>query len=130
MDDGTSIELTITIESNGNVKFDFTGTGFEGLHSYNAPSAIAKSATMYVLRCLINEGIPLNEGYLIPITFEIPYGTLLNPSVSAAVCARNPITSQRITDVLIKAFRACAASQGDCNVYSFGFGDKIRRLAK
>ncbi len=30
--------------------------------------------------------------------------------------------SQRITDVVFKAFDACAASQGDCNNLTFGFG--------
>lgn len=124
MDDGTPIQVTITIDPSGTAKFDFTGTGLEGLHCFNAPSAISKSATMYVLRCLIDEDIPLNEGCLLPITFEFPYGTILNPSTTAAVCAGNPITSQRVTDVLIKAFQACAASQGDCNVFSFGFGGK------
>lgn len=124
MDDGTPIALTVTIEPSGSAVFDFTGTGLEGLHSFNAPSAISKSATMYVLRCLVNEDIPLNEGCLLPITFIIPEGCMLNPSTAAAVCAGNPITSQRVTDVLIKAFEACAASQGDCNVFSFGFGGK------
>lgn len=124
MDDGTPIKLTITIDPSGSATFDFTGTGLEGLHCFNAPSAISKSATMYVLRCLIDEDIPLNEGCLLPITFNIPYGTILNPSNMASVCAGNPITSQRVTDVLIKAFQACAASQGDCNVFSFGFGGK------
>lgn len=124
MDDGTPIQVTITIDPTGSALFDFTGTGLEGLHSFNAPSAISKSATMYVLRCLVNEDIPLNEGCLLPITFNIPKGCMLNPSGYAAVCAGNPITSQRVTDVLIKAFQACAASQGDCNVFSFGFGGK------
>jgi 5-oxoprolinase (ATP-hydrolysing) len=124
MDDGTQIQVTITIDPSGTATFDFAGTDLEGLHCYNAPSAISKSATMYVLRCLINEDIPLNEGCLLPITFNIPYGTILNPSGAAAVCAGNPITSQRVTDVLIKAFQACAASQSDCNVFSFGFSSK------
>ncbi|KAJ5607724.1 hypothetical protein N7537_004343 [Penicillium hordei] len=52
----------------------------------------------------------------------IPSGTLLNPSGHAAVCAGNPITSQRITDVVLGAFNACAASQGCCNIISFGMG--------
>lgn len=124
MDDGTPLALKITIDPTGSAVFDFTGTGLEGLHCFNAPSAISKSATMYVLRCLINEDIPLNEGCLLPIKFIIQEGTILNPSGAAAVCAGNPITSQRVTDVLIKAFQACAASQGDCNVFSFGFGGK------
>ncbi|KAF2710176.1 Hydantoinase B/oxoprolinase [Pleomassaria siparia CBS 279.74] len=121
MDDGTPIELTITINpTDGSAHVDFTGTGEEGYHSFNAPQAIARSATLYVLRCLINQEIPLNEGCLRPLDFTIPKGTLLNPSPEAAVCAGNPITSQRVTDVLIKAFEACAASQGDCNVFSLG----------
>lgn len=32
------------------------------------------------------------------------------------------LTSQRVTDVIFKAFQACAASQGDCNNLTFGFG--------
>ncbi|KAF4987548.1 hypothetical protein FGRMN_10300 [Fusarium graminum] len=121
MDDGTPIQLTITINpETASAHFDWTGTGEEGYHSFNAPQAITRSATLYVLRCLINQDIPLNEGCLRPLTFTIPEGSILNPSPQAAVCAGNPITSQRVTDVLIKAFAACAASQGDCNVVSFG----------
>ncbi|ORY01820.1 5-oxoprolinase [Clohesyomyces aquaticus] len=121
MDDGTPIQLQVTINpSDGSAHFDFTGTGEEGYHSFNAPQAITRSATLYVLRCLINQDIPLNEGCLRPLTFTIPEGSILNPSPAAAVCAGNPITSQRVTDVVIKAFEACAASQGDCNVFSFG----------
>lgn len=42
----------------------------------------------------------------------IPEDTLLSPSPTAAVCAGNVLTSQRIVDVVLKAFDACAASQG------------------
>lgn len=35
------------------------------------------------------------------------------------------LTSQRVTDVILKAFQACAASQGDCNNLTFGFGGNI-----
>ncbi|KAF5679209.1 hypothetical protein FHETE_950 [Fusarium heterosporum] len=126
MDDGTPIQLTITIDpETASAHFDWTGTGEEGYHSFNAPQAITRSATLYVLRCLINQDIPLNEGCLRPLTFTIPEGSILNPSPQAAVCAGNPITSQRVTDVLIKAFAACAASQGDCNVVSFGIDGNI-----
>lgn len=34
------------------------------------------------------------------------------------------MTSQRVTDVIFKAFQACAASQGDCNNLTFGFGGR------
>ncbi len=35
------------------------------------------------------------------------------------------LTSQRVTDVIFKAFEACAASQGDCNNLTFGFGGNV-----
>ena len=35
------------------------------------------------------------------------------------------LTSQRVTDVIFRAFQACAASQGDCNNLTFGFGGNI-----
>lgn len=37
----------------------------------------------------------------------------------------NVLTSQRVTDVILKAFQACAASQGDCNNLTFGFGGNV-----
>lgn len=59
---------------------------------------------------------------MIPITVNVPEGTLLNPSPTAAVCAGNGCTSQRITDVVLKAFSCCAASHGCMNILSFGIG--------
>lgn len=57
-----------------------------------------------------------------PVSVKVPVGTILNPSANAAVCAGNACTSQRITDVVLKAFRACAASHGCMNIISFGNG--------
>ena len=43
---------------------------------------------------------------------RIPNKSLLSPSRTAAVCGGNVLTSQRIVDVVLKAFHAAAASQG------------------
>lgn len=83
------------------------------------------SAIIYCLRCLISEDIPLNQGCLKPIKVKIPPKSLLSPSDNAAVVGGNVLTSQRVTDVILKAFRACAASQGDCNNLTFGYGGNI-----
>ena len=91
----------------------------------NAPPAITYSAIIYCLRTLINQDIPLNQGCLKPITVKIPPASFLNPSDKAAVVGGNVLTSQRITDVILKAFQACAASQGDCNNLTFGFGGNV-----
>jgi len=62
----------------------------------------------------------LNQGCLAPITFVLPKGSLLNPSPEAAVCGGNVLTSQRVVDLIFKAFQVCAASNGCMNNFTFG----------
>lgn len=125
MDDGTPIKLKIEIDrTTGSATFDFDGTGPEVYGNTNAPVAITHSAIIYCLRCMINADIPLNQGCLTPISIRIPPRSLLSPSRTAAVVGGNVLTSQRITDVVLRAFRACAASQGDTNNLTFGTGGK------
>ncbi|OCF36235.1 hypothetical protein I316_02108 [Kwoniella heveanensis BCC8398] len=124
MDDGTPINLNITIDADtGDATFDFTGTGPEVYGNWNAPPAICNSAVIYSLRCLLASDIPLNQGCLEPIKIIIPDGTLLRPSMNAAVCGGNVLTSQRITDVVLKAFEACAASNGCMANLTFGYDE-------
>jgi 5-oxoprolinase (ATP-hydrolysing) len=126
MDDGSPIKLKITIDADkGEAVFDFTGTGPEVYGNINAPQAVTYSAIIYCLRCLIKEDIPLNQGCLAPVKVIIPPKSFLSPSGSAAVVGGNVLTSQRVTDVILKAFQACAASQGDCNNLTFGFGGNV-----
>ncbi|XDG04158.1 hypothetical protein ABKA04_003773 [Annulohypoxylon sp. FPYF3050] len=126
MDDGSPIQLRVTIDpEKGEADFNFEGTGPQVYANINAPEAITFSAIIYCLRCLISEDIPLNQGCLRPITVRIPPKSLLSPSTGAAVVGGNVLTSQRVTDVIFKAFQACAASQGDCNNLTFGFGGNV-----
>lgn len=125
MDDGSPIKLKITINgADGSAVFDFSGTGPEVYGGWNAPIAITHSAIIYCLRCMINAEIPLNQGCLSPIDIQVPTPSILSPSKSAAVVGGNVVTSQRITDVVLKAFQACAASQGCCNNLTFGTDPK------
>jgi 5-oxoprolinase (ATP-hydrolysing) len=133
MDDGTRITLHLTINryvfykqysfinrNNGTAIFDFRGTDPEVYGNTNAPVSVTKSAVIYTLRCLVNRDIPLNQGCLNPIEIIIPEGTLLCPSDTAAVVGGNVLTSQRVTDVILTAFKAAACSQGCMNNFTFG----------
>ncbi|KAG9267554.1 5-oxoprolinase [Astyanax mexicanus] len=121
MDDGTPIRLKVQInEEEGSAVFDFSGTGTEVWGNCNAPRAITLSALIYCLRCMVGQEIPLNQGCLNPIKVIIPPGSILQPSQSAAVVGGNVLTSQRVVDVIFRAFEACAASQGCMNNVSFG----------
>jgi 5-oxoprolinase (ATP-hydrolysing) len=121
LDDGSPIRLTITVDpETGTARFDFSGTGHELGGNLNAPRAVTQSAILYCLRCLVREDIPLNSGCLAPIEMVIPVGTLLDPSPTAAVVGGNVLTSQRVVDVIFKAFGVAAASQGCMNNFTFG----------
>ena len=121
MDDGSPIKLSVEIDpKTGSAIFDFTGTGPQVLANHNAPPAVTYSAVIYSLRSLVAQDIPLNQGCLAPITFIIPEHSLLSPSADAGVVGGNVLTSQRVVDVVLKAFSACAASQGCMNNLTFG----------
>ena len=121
MDDGSPIKLKVHIDtSSGEAEFDFAGTGSEVWGNMNAPRAVSMSAIIYCLRCMVGHDIPLNQGCLNPVTVRIPPGCLLDPSEEAAVVGGNVLTSQRIVDVVFRAFSACAASQGCMNNITFG----------
>lgn len=121
MDDGTKICLTIKIDpETGDAVFDFEGTDYQVLSNLNAPVAVTYSAVIYCLRCLVSYDIPLNQGCLTPVTIKLPENSILNPSNNAAVVGGNVLTSQRVVDVILKAFQKCAASQGCMNNVTFG----------
>ncbi|KFZ23228.1 hypothetical protein V502_02296 [Pseudogymnoascus sp. VKM F-4520 (FW-2644)] len=123
LDDGTPLAVKITIDGKtGSAKFDFTGTGPETFNNLNAPPAVMYSGIMYCLRSMISSDIPLNQGCLQPIEVYCPPNTVLSPSLKAATVGSNIETSQRIIDLIFKAFRACAASQGTMNNLTFGYG--------
>src|SRR6476469_7616385 len=83
---------------------DFTGSAPQVSGSLNAVAAITWSATFYVLRCLLPEEAAPTAGRMRPVTPVMPEGTIVNARPPAAVAAGNVETSQRIVDVLLRAF--------------------------
>jgi 5-oxoprolinase (ATP-hydrolysing) len=124
LDNGSMMQVAITIDETGFGTFDFTGTTCEMLSNMNAPPAITYSALIYTMRLLIGSEIPLNQGCLTPTKVILPKNSFLNPSSGPAVCCGNTLTSQRLVDLLLKAFRAAAGSQGCMNCFGF-FGNCV-----
>ncbi|KAJ4474357.1 Hydantoinase B/oxoprolinase [Lentinula aciculospora] len=125
LDDGSPIQLNVTINpAEGSAVLDFEGTGWEMRGNLNAPISVVHSAVIYCMRSMLDLDIPLNAGCLVPLNIRIPPKSLLSPSRTAAVCGGNVLTSQRIVDVVLKAFHAAAASQGCTNNLTFGAGGK------
>ncbi len=124
LDEGQPIVVAIELQK-GRLSINFSGSGGVNNNNMNATEAIVHSATLYVLRLLVDENIPLNEGLLEHVKIHLPHG-FLNPnfgalkSKSPAVVGGNTEVSQRLTDTLIKAFELAACSQGTMNNVVFG----------
>ncbi len=126
------ITVTATLRRSGQAIFDFTGSAPQVKGSLNATEAITRSACYYLVRCLVDEEIPTNEGCFAPIAVIAPEGSIVNARFPAAVAAGNVETSQRIVDVLLRALaqaapdRLPAASQGTMNNLTIGSYDALR----
>jgi N-methylhydantoinase B len=111
---------------------DFTGSAPQCTGSLNAVEAVTISATLYVMRCLQREAVPVNEGSLRPLRITVPPCSVVAAQPPAPVAGGNVETSQRIVDVLFGALARAlptavpAASQGTMNNLAFGGYDPRR----
>lgn len=126
IDGGGQIQVRITV-TRGHVLFDFDGTSPTHPGNLNAPPAVVRSAVLYVLRLLVGEDIPLNDGLLRPVQILLPSDSLINPEFDRAnpencpaVVGGNTETSQKIVSTLLKALGLAAGSQGTMNNILFG----------
>ncbi|MAR31224.1 MAG: 5-oxoprolinase [Dehalococcoidia bacterium] len=119
-EDSVKIQVTVTVQGD-QIHIDFTGTDKERPGCINAPKAVTTSACLYVIRCIVGEEAPANQGCLRPVTITLPEGTVTNPLPQRGVAGGNVETSQRITDILLSAFAKAlpelipASSQGTMN---------------
>ena len=121
MDNGALVRVAIRVDRRArSATFDFTGTSGQLTDNFNAPRSIVRAASLYVVRTLIDDAIPMNDGCLRPIKLIVPEGSMLSPAPPAAVVAGNVETSQVVTDALFAATGILAPSQGTMNNFTFG----------
>ncbi|MGC6483212.1 MAG: hydantoinase B/oxoprolinase family protein [Synechococcus sp.] len=121
LDNGAKLQLDLQIDQEQRrAHLDFSGSSPQGTHNFHAPLAVTKAAVLYVMRCLVEEPIPLNAGCFRPLRLTVPAGSLLNPVAPAAVVAGNVETSQALCNLLFAALGVMAAAQGTMNNLSFG----------
>jgi 5-oxoprolinase (ATP-hydrolysing) len=125
LDDDAVISVSLK-KSPDKLVIDFTGTAPQHPANLNATPAIVRSAVLYVLRLVLNEDLPLNEGLLEDVEIVLTEGSLLNPIFNPdparcpAVVGGNVEISQRVVDTLLKELEAQACSQGTMNNFLFG----------
>ena len=81
----------------------------------NTPVAVVRACLLYVLRALIAEDIPLNDGTLEPWTIQVNENGLFDPVYPDAVSGGNVESSQHLVDALLRALNEQSSSQGTMN---------------
>jgi len=126
MDNGAQICVAITVDpGTGDTLIDFAGTSDQLPDNFNTPAPVVRAACLYALRLIADLPVPLNDGFLRPVTIHVPDGSMLSPRSPAAVVAGNVETSQILADAVLGALGAMAASQGTMN--NLTFGDETRQ---
>ena len=125
-DDGdVEIKVKITKKAD-NLVFDYMGTNKQVERPVNAPLGVTVAGIYYTLISITDPTIPVNDGCFRPITLKIPEGCMMNPKRPAPVAGGNVETSQRNTDVIMKAFsqivpdKVPAAGLGTMNNITIG----------
>jgi N-methylhydantoinase B/oxoprolinase/acetone carboxylase alpha subunit len=133
-DDGISADpvhfkVRVTLDAKS-VTFDFTGTDPQRSAPMNCNLTQTFTACVYVLKCLIDQDIPLNEGFYRPIHIIAPEGSAVNATHPTAIVGGWEV-AMRLCELLFSTFsralpeRVPAGSKGMvCHV---GFGGKDPR---
>ena len=91
----------------------------------NCPFAVTRAASVFVLRTLLEDDVPTNDGIARAIEILAPEGSAINARWPSAVAAGNVEMSQRITDTIFAALANAgvpvpAQGQGTMNNITFG----------
>ena len=127
--DRSPVRIAVVIRTNpkqGSISIDFSGSAPQVSGSLNAVYAVTYSAVFYVFRCLLGEEAATTAGLMRPLVLRTPGASVVDARAPAAVAGGNVETSQRIVDVVLKAFaqilpeRIPAASSGTMSNLTIG----------
>jgi N-methylhydantoinase B len=127
--DGMSNELVavrVAVHTRGDtLVLDFAGTSPQVRGNVNCPLAVTRAAAVFVLRTLLPDDVPTNDGISRAIEIVAESGSAVNARWPAAVAAGNVEMSQRITDTIFAALANAgldvpAQGQGTMNNITFG----------
>jgi len=122
------VKVTVTVHDE-EITFDFSGTDPQVNDSLNSNKACVNTACYYIVKVLVDPGLPPNVGSYRPIHIHAPEGTVVNARAPAAIANATIITAPKIVDALLGALvnavpnRAAAASNGVTSLFNIGGTD-------
>jgi N-methylhydantoinase B len=120
------VRVCVRVEAVGDrLRLDFTGTSPIVRGNVNCPAAVTRAAAVFVLRTLLDDDVPTNDGIAEALELVVPPRSAIGAEWPAAVAAGNVEMSQRITDTIFAALAQAGVSvpaqgQGTMNNITFG----------
>ncbi|MFN2566960.1 MAG: hydantoinase B/oxoprolinase family protein, partial [Gemmatimonadaceae bacterium] len=113
--------------ADGRLRVDLTGSAPRVRGNVNCPIAVTRAAAVFVVRTLLDDEVPTNDGIARAIELVAPEDSVVNARWPAAVAAGNVELSQRIADTIFAALadagvEVAAQGQGTMNNVTFGGG--------
>ena len=125
------VRLAVQIEiGEDGIHFDLAGCDEQRRAPVNSTLAHTVSAAAYVVKCLIPEDIPVNDGFYRLVTVDAPARSVVNCASPAPVVGTGE-TQMRLTDLMFKALaetypdRVMAGTKGMICHAGFGGEDPI-----
>ncbi len=123
-DEPVRLKTKVTIRD-GHVHLDISGSSAQRASPINCNRAMTKTAVTFVIRCLVDDGIPVNEGFLNRLHVDGPDGLVCTVMRPGAVVGGWELAS-RLTEIVFRALhpalpgRVPAAGKG--LIVNIGFG--------
>ena len=125
VDDDDIVVRARVLVRDGRLEVDFTGSAPAVRGNVNCPLAVTRAACVFVMRTLLDEDVPTNDGIARALTLIAAPGSVVNARWPSAVAAGNVEMSQRLADLVAAALGdaglpVAAQGQGTMNNIAFG----------
>lgn len=110
------IRASVTVKGS-DLHVDFSGSSPQTAGFVNSPIANTTSFVFVALSTCCDEDIPINEGYMNPVTVKAPEGSVVNPVLPAPCGHATACVGAEVTEATLLALSQCAPKRVGGNVH-------------
>ncbi|MBN2980896.1 hydantoinase B/oxoprolinase family protein [Cohnella algarum] len=110
------VRATVTV-SGSDLAIDFTGSSPQVEGFVNSPLSNTTSFAFVGISTCCDEDIPINEGYMNPVTVTAPPGTVVNPLPPAPCGHATACVGAEIAEAVLLALSQCAPTRVGVNAH-------------
>jgi N-methylhydantoinase B len=110
------VKATVTV-TGSDLHIDFTGSSQQVEGFINSPLSNTTSFAFVGISTCCDEDIPINEGYMNPVTVTAPEGTVVNPVLPAPCGHATACVGAEIAEAVLLAISECAPTRVGVNAH-------------